>query len=313
MHYPLEQRFLCTGVVIDDEDETPVADAPVELLDTTGRVVETAVSGSDGKYAFAVQKDREYSVRVRMAGRFDGIQHLSTENIEQQQIVARDIHLVPDAGIWLRGVVRYKDRLGYVSDVKVSVVNMSSFFSEVRSTGESGDLFFRLQPNEQYEVLLEKPGYYSISVPVSTANLKQGVIDLSELDDLRLEPVELGRAIRLKYIKWEAGSDKLDPVAKTELDMLADRLQVNPLLTVEIGVHSDAQGDLAAAKKLTQKRADTIMAYLVRKGIPQDRLTAKGYGADRPVNQCGPGVPCSEAEHAENRRVEYTVTGNGPQ
>lgn len=313
MHHPLEQRFLCTGVVIDDEYATPVMDVAVDLLDTAGRVVESTVTDGNGKYAFAVEKDREYSVRVRKAGRFDAEQHLSTENIEQQQIVARDIHLVPDAGIWLKGVVRYKDHIGFVSEVKVSVVNMSSFYSEARTTGEGGDLFFRLQPNEQYEVLLEKPGFYSLSVPVSTANFKQGVIDLGQSEDLRLEPIVIGRPVALKYIKWEGTSDKLDPIARTELDGLADRLQVNPLLVAEIGVHSDARGDLSAAQKLTQKRADAVVAYLKSKGIPKDRLTAKGYGAERPLNQCGPGVTCSEAEHAENRRVEYTITGNGAQ
>ena len=85
-------------------------------------------------------------------------------------------------------------------------------------------------------------------------------------------------------------------------------MQVNPGLTMEIAVHSDARGDLTEALKLSQKRADAIAAYLKSKGVPKDHVIAKGYGATHLLNNCGPGVTCTEAEHAENRRVEYSVT-----
>jgi hypothetical protein len=70
---------------------------------------------------------------------------------------------VPSAGIWLRGTVRNKDRPGFVSGLTVTVVNTSSFFSETFTTGESGDFSLRMQSNEEFEVLLEKPGFYSMS------------------------------------------------------------------------------------------------------------------------------------------------------
>ena len=134
-------------------------------------------------------------------------------------------------------------------------------------------------------------------------------MDINEATDLSLEPIAVGTAVKLKYQKWSPGSAVLDPVAKTELDALADRLQVNPQLLVEIGVHSDARGDATEELKITQKRADAIVAHLKSRGVPKERLTAKGYGITRILNNCGPGVTCTEAEHAENRRVEYTVTG----
>lgn len=309
MHTPLEQRYLCTGTVIDDDTGLPLIEVEVTLVDDKGAVVETKQTDVNGKYSFAVEKNKEYRVTARMKGRFDGEQHLSTENIEKQQIVARDIHLVPDAGIWLRGAVRYKGRIGFMEGVNVSLVNLGSFYTETRVTGPGGDFSFRLQANEEFEVLLESPGFFSQSVPVKTTGMTRGVIDLNEATDLSLEAIVVGKPVRLKYQKWAAGSATLDPVAKTELDALADRLQVNPQLLVEIGVHSDARGDATEELKLTQKRADAIVAYLKNKGITKDRLVGKGYGITRPLNNCGPGVTCTEAEHAENRRAEYTVTG----
>ena len=112
----------------------------------------------------------------------------------------------------------------------------------------------------------------------------------------------------MKFVKWsDAKSTALEPNAKTELDGLAERLKVNPALVVEIAVHSDSQGDAEEQMKLTQKRAQVTIDLLISKGIPKDRVVAKGYGGTRLLNHCVPGVQCSEQEHAENRRVEYTV------
>lgn len=304
---PLEQRFLCTGVVIDDEYETPVIEAQVELRDLKGQVLASTLTDVRGEYSFSVEKDREYKLVARLKGRFDGEQHLSTENIEKQQIVARDIHLVPDAGIWLRGALQFKDRIGFVSGATVSVVNLSSFFSESMITGDGGDISFRLQSNEEFEVLIERAGFYSQSVPISTIGMKQGLIDLNEARDLAMEPIEIGKAVPFKYIRWASQGAQLDPQARTELDALVERLTVNPGLVIEVAVHSDARGDAAELLKLTQKRADAIVDHLKAKGIPKDRLVAKGYGNTRPLNHCVPEVQCSEEEYAVNRRNEYKV------
>jgi hypothetical protein len=274
-------------------------------------VVATKQTDVKGKYSFSVEREREYRVRARMKGRYDGEQHLSTERIEQQQILARDIHLVPDAGIWLRGAVRYKDRLGFIEGMNVSVVNLGSFATEQKQTGPGGDFSFRLQSNEEFEVLFEKPGFFSLSLPVRTTGMTRGVIDLNQAADLVFEAVEVGKPIALKYQRWTGARTDLEPIARTELDALADRLQVNPMVRVEVGVHSDARGDLQAALQLCQKRAEAIATYLRSKGVPKERVVAKGYGATRLLNHCAPGVTCTEEEHAANRRVEWTVTAVG--
>jgi outer membrane protein OmpA-like peptidoglycan-associated protein len=188
------------------------------------------------------------------------------------------------------------------------VVNLSSFFSENQRTGEGGDLSFRLQSNEEFEVLIEKVGYFSQSIPVSTIGMKQGVIDLNDARDLALEEITIGQAIRLKHIRWAEGSAQLDPMARAELDALAERLTVNPGVSIEVGVHADSRGDATEQQKLTQRRADAVVTYLKGKGIAKERLAAKGYGNSRLLNHCAPGVQCSEEEHAVNRRTEYTVT-----
>ena len=228
------------------------------------------------------------------------------------QLVTRDIRLVPDAGIWLRGVVRSSDGPGFLEDVVVNVVNMSSFFSEQKLTGPGGTFSMRLQANEEFEVLLEKPGYFSISVPITTVGVRQGIIDLNDARELVLDPMAIGRAVRMKHVRWSHNDTRLDNVAKAELEDLAERLLVNPRVSIEVGVHDDARTEAGEALRLSQKRADAVAAYLVSKGIPQARVVARGHGNAWPLNHCITGVECTEEEHAINRRTEYKVTEVSP-
>ncbi len=309
MTAPLEQRFICSGLVIDDEHDIPVIAADVFLYDLKGNLLATATTDTRGEFSFPVEKDREYKLVARMPGRFDGEQVLSTDQVEQEQIITRDIHLVADVGIWMRGNVRPINGAGFIAGAVVSVVNLSSFHTDSKTTGPGGDFGFRLQTNEEFEVLIEKPGFFSQSIPVNTLGMKQGILDMNQVRDLVMEPIEPGRPILFKHIRWEDKKTTLDPVARTELDALAERLLVNRDLLVEVAVHSDARGKPNEDQRLTQKRAEAIVDHLSSRRVPRERLTAKGYGSSRLMNHCAPGVSCTEEEHAANRRNEYVVTG----
>ncbi|MBK7383551.1 MAG: PD40 domain-containing protein [Flavobacteriales bacterium] len=309
---PLQERYFCSGMVIDDEYETAVPDAEVLLLDPEGKELEHTRTDAHGEFTFSVKRSSAYRLVAKMKGRYDGEQHVSTEGIERQLIITRDIHLVPDAGVLLRGVVRKEKDAGFIAGAKVTVVNLASFHNDVYIAGEGGDFSMRLQTNEDFEVLIEHPGYFSMSIPITTVGMKQGVFDLGTQKPIVLDPIVLDQPIALKYIRWSKGSTQLDPQARGELDQLADRLNVNPGVSIEIGVHSDARGDAAEQAQVTQLRADAIAAYLRTRGVLKDRVRARGFGSSRLLNHCAPGVQCSEEEHAVNRRNEYIVTSVQP-
>jgi hypothetical protein len=85
-------------------------------------------------------------------------------------------------------------------------------------------------------------------------------------------------------------------------------LRDNPYINVELGSHTDARGDLASNLNLSQRRAESVVEYLVRYGkIDARRLTAQGYGESKLVNRCADGVQCSEDEHQGNRRTELKI------
>ncbi len=143
------------------------------------------------------------------------------------------------------------------------------------------------------DILLDK---FVINKPVIAPEVKFG-----------REPVVLGKPIELQGIRFAVAKADITPASAKELDKLVKILNDNPALKMELSAHTDSRGNDAANMKLSQRRADATMLYLVSKGIDHKRLTAKGYGESQLTNRCGNNVRCTEAEHAENRRTTFTL------
>ena len=103
--------------------------------------------------------------------------------------------------------------------------------------------------------------------------------------------------------------DKWDilPESEVELNKLIKIMNDNPSWKVELGSHTDSRGSDKYNVKLSQKRSDSAVGYIIENGISKDRIIAKGYGETQLVNKCSNGVKCTDAEHRQNRRTEFTI------
>lgn len=113
----------------------------------------------------------------------------------------------------------------------------------------------------------------------------------------------------LLNIYYDVGRTSVKKESVPELFRLLALLKDNPALIVEIGSHTDAQGQAQFNQKLSQRRADNIVQWLVGEGISRRKLVARGYGESKPVNDCVDGKECSEKEYQMNRRTEFRVIG----
>lgn len=111
----------------------------------------------------------------------------------------------------------------------------------------------------------------------------------------------------LLNVYYDLGRASVRPEAISELNRLYWLLVNNPDIVVEVASHTDAQGTTSFNQRLSQRRADAIVAFLHKKGISKERLIAKGYGETRLVNECADGIKCSEEAHQLNRRTEFRV------
>jgi len=109
--------------------------------------------------------------------------------------------------------------------------------------------------------------------------------------------------IVLKGISFATGSARLLPAASETLRTVASAMKANPKLEVEIAGHTDSVGLESRNQRLSERRAQSVKAFLVAEGVEEQRLSTKGYGESEPVesNETPEG-------RANNRRVVFRVT-----
>lgn len=108
-------------------------------------------------------------------------------------------------------------------------------------------------------------------------------------------------------IYFDFGKAAINPAAAKVLDGLVKTILENPDKSVELSAHTDARGNDAFNLALSQKRATSVMNYLISKGVPKSSISAKGYGETKLLNRCSNGVNCSEEEHKLNRRTAFKL------
>lgn len=122
--------------------------------------------------------------------------------------------------------------------------------------------------------------------------------------ELTFKPVWVINNVLYDFDKWHIRDD-----ARPILDSVVTILKTYPI-KVELGSHTDCRGSFRYNDRLSQRRAESAVAYIVSRGIDPSRITAKGYGERKLVNRCSDGVDCTEEEHQQNRRTEITVLYN---
>lgn len=116
---------------------------------------------------------------------------------------------------------------------------------------------------------------------------------------------KLNESLAGKIIEFETGSDKLTDKGKAILDEIAPIIK-DSTDNLEVDGFTDNKGNPVSNKSLSERRAKTVAAYLVSKGIDAKRLTPKGFGQEKPIAD-----NATEEGRQRNRRIEFQVLGGG--
>jgi outer membrane protein OmpA-like peptidoglycan-associated protein len=202
-----------------------------------------------------------------------------------------------------------KDKLYDVplSDVKIEIFDREkdSLLATVSSNDEGKFAFNYLLEDKEYRIVASKQGFKS-----TEKIIKPGSTDVFlEYPNLfNMEPIiEKKTVFRFNNILFDYGKADLKDSSKIILDRLAEVLLNNPKVKVELSAHTDSRGSDVTNLKLSQRRAESCVNYLIMKGVNSINIVSRGYGETQPLNRCTNNVKCTEDEFAINRRVEIKV------
>jgi len=182
-------------------------------------------------------------------------------------------------------------------------------------TAQGGIFEFPIDPEKEYILIGEKTNFFTSRHEVSTIGGGIAQEDLVERytkiefnSFVELTPIVEDAAIVLENILYDLNKSEIRSSAALELDKLVQLLVDNPQINIELRSHTDSQAGADYNISLSQRRAQAAVDYIVSKGIPRNRLVAKGYGESQLINGCTNDVTCTDEQHQENRRTEFKVT-----
>ncbi len=205
------------------------------------------------------------------------------------------------------GLVKDRQNGEVLSNATVLLWNQNSDEVLVLKTNSAGEYTATLKPNNNYVFKAVKKGFttdcLSLKVPEYTRKTN------FQNRDLLLVKLKVNEIFRLEKVYYDFDKWNIRPDAAVELNKVADFLNQNPSVNVELGSHTDSRGTDAYNVRLADRRAESAVKYIIEKGIAKSRITAKGYGETQLVNKCKDNVECTEEEHQDNRRTEIKITG----
>lgn len=183
---------------------------------------------------------------------------------------------LPDLNYYVQGKIM-DEKNNPIPDAMIKLVSNTGLNERVQSK-KDGTYRIKIDKNQKCVMLASARGYLNQKNELTTK-------DLSESQNFEVNFIlsTISKPIKLENIFYEFAKWDLTPESENGLQVLVKILQDNPNITMEIGAHTDFVGTNASNRTLSEKRAASVVNYLIKGGIAADRLSSVGYGEENPV------------------------------
>ncbi len=211
----------------------------------------------------------------------------------------------------IEGAVSDGDTKEVLKGAKITLLDENFKVMKEVLADENGAYKFEVVANKKYYVRSEKEGFdtkeESIVIPNMAGKTTLNITSTKTLKAVKLD-TDLAKTFNVKSIVFDSGKFDIREDAKVELAKIVDAMKQYPNMKIDVRSHTDSRQPAKLNLKLSQKRANATVRYLIESGIDASRLTAKGYGESELINKCKDGVECTPEEHEINRRSEFIIT-----
>jgi outer membrane protein OmpA-like peptidoglycan-associated protein len=284
-----ETYIQIAGIVIEDLSSKPIGGANINLYSCEGKKIFSTITSSEGQFSFKALKGKCYVVGASYANYPENRKSLSKNN-------QLDIRLKRDRSLEVL-VLDYDTRL----PIKNANVTINDIF--VGQTSADGSVIKDLSDEVEFNIDISQLDYLRQTIEVKTN--EKGKVRQTIL----LKKMGLNKTFVLENVRFVKDSSNILTETEVALNKLVTIMDENLSIIIEIGSHTDSKGSDQYNLILSQKRAETIVAYLVQKGVQSERISAKGYGETQLLNRCRNGMKCSDEEHQVNNRTEFKIIG----
>ena len=250
---------------------------------------------SKDDFAFIMHEDKEHGYFSSNRSGTHGYDHIY--GFEKFEII------YPDT---IRGVAMNRVTGLPIKGVKVTVEpDLENKFQKIKETDQDGKIELILPKNKEFLVTFYAKGFEPKEILVPATD-RDDII--ARFGNLELIPVaKKDKVITIDKIYFDYDKATIRDESLPALGKILDYLNYYNQITVELSAHTDSRGSDSYNKRLSQKRAEATVKWLIAKGVQASRLVPKGYGESKLVNHCKNGVKCSDEDHMKNRRVELKV------
>ncbi|MDQ1166078.1 outer membrane protein OmpA-like peptidoglycan-associated protein/tetratricopeptide (TPR) repeat protein [Flavobacterium sp. SORGH_AS 622] len=218
----------------------------------------------------------------------------------------------------LTGTVRDSRQGEKIEGAKVTLYDQNNKLLQEFITGTDGVYSFKVNCGQKYSVRVERKMYPVKENTILISAVLDNKLDFTlekvniagiEMPELKTIKVgtDLAKTLNISMIYFDLGKWNITDAAEIELKKILAVMQEYPQMKIDIRSHTDSRSSAKSNLILSDKRAKSIVSWLVKNGVDSTRLRGKGYGESKLINKCKDGVKCSEAEHLLNRRSEFVI------
>ena len=184
--------------------------------------------------------------------------------------------VLPEMEFAIEGIVNDNNNEP-ISEAKLRLVGNDGTNSKL-SVRRDGTFKVKIDKDVKYVILASARGYLNQSATLNTYDLKD-----SKTYEQNFTLAPISKPVTMENIFYEFGKWDLTPASEAGLQSLVKLLNDNPNITIELAAHTDFVGDDESNRILSEKRAESVVNYLIKSGIEKERLTPVGYGESKPV------------------------------
>jgi outer membrane protein OmpA-like peptidoglycan-associated protein/protocatechuate 3,4-dioxygenase beta subunit len=292
---------------------TILSGTEVTLSDKDGNIIGTVKTDENGEFSFNVKPDTDYILEGKKLNFKSSEVPIKVQS--ENKTVKQDIRLISEPNFIL--ICHVTDQLSNkpLAEAKLIFYDINKGDQTIRSTDKDGIASFKLKgyglnDKPKFRITSEKENYRVNTISYNPVLFTEGnYVLLIEMKEARSD-VTSEDITGITPIYFEYNNAEISLKEKKELDKIIKLLNENANLEIEISSHTDCRGGSLYNLRLSNKRAKVTADY-IKAGISNpERITAKGYGETKPVNDCDcdeKGRTCSEDEHRENRRTEFKI------